>query len=614
MRKFSFLLLCFKILFVLLLCSHTNVFAQVAGSAIFKDDFNRSTLGNAWQTDTWSIVKGAAYTVHNGPLRTATAYKDSSYIIETSAKGFTNSYHREFRIIFGQANLNNDSAYVIRYSQEYGGTLTLGRATDNVFHPQMLDQVAIYPDYNATDWYKFKIARYKSGLIQVYVNKGAGYGAIPLLEAIDSAYASIGHFGWREDTQTASEDFFVDFIHAYRPTTEKRAVKEKPAEDNLITQVSAKSGKKYIVSKLATGVKEFTDRDYTITSLPPYLKDASFIQTAMDDKYNTKSDFLTSFIKKEAIVYIGYDPRATVIPDWLNMWTKTGDIIGTTDPGSPYLEVYSRLLQFWEIYPRPLILGGNSASPAKGAKMNYLVAAVERPAINLLQAEQALLSGAVVAKNHPGYSGTGFADFINASNDFIEWTVNINVPGTYNLGFTFANGGTADRPLQISHNGTNIKLVSFSPTGAWNSWSTTNVYGGVFFTNGIHKIRATVTGASGPNIDLLSLYFSSPHTDVAANRVATNQIINKEVFYNSPRVYPNPFTEKTDIYFSLKENANVLLSVYSLQGQQLQSLVNGVREKGNYRVTFDAHKLATGIYFYRLQTGKEVRTGKLLKR
>jgi len=581
---------------------------------IFRDDFDRDILGSEWQTDNWTVVNGSAYNGYGGPLRTTTGYDQTSYIIETTAVGFTNSYYREFRITFGQANLLNDSAYVLRYSEYGGGRLTLGRSTTNIFYPEPLDEVAIYPDFNATQWYKFKIARYESGLIQVYVDKGLGYETIPLLEAIDLTYPTLGHFGWREDTQTFPESFYVDWIEAASPAIEKPAIKEKPAEDNLITQVSVTSGRSYKVSKLNVGVNPYTDRSYTVTSLPSYLNGASFIQTAMDDKFDASDVLLTSFIKKDAVVYIGYDPRATSRPAWLNEWTKTGDSIGTTDPGSNYLEIYSRLVQFGEIYPYPFLLGGNFASPAQGANLNYIVAAVERPRLLPLQAEDADLNGAVVATNHTGYDGTGFVDYKNPFNDYIEWTVQIDVPGTYNLGFRYAHAGLADRPLQITDNGVNIALVPFSPV--WWSWDSWGFLSGpnVFFKSGVHKIRATATGMSGPNMDELNLYYYSSSPLAIAGKKDFQKAEGAGALPGYIyKAYPNPFSQSTKIYYELREKAQVTLSIWSLQGQQLQLLVNGVRDPGNYQVTFDARKLSAGTYFYRLQVGNQIKVGKLLK-
>lgn len=595
-----------------------NIYAQPSDSTIFRDDFNRTALGDFWQAaPSWSIVNGSAYNFIDGTggtLRTSESYSQSSYIIETKASGFTGSYMREFRITFGQANLANSRMYVLTYRPYSGGILTLSRSTNNIYFPKTLDEVVLYPNLKSSQWYNFKIARYKSGLIQVYIDKGEGYGTIPLLETIDETYQGAGHIGWQVDTQTAAESFYVDWITAYTPSAEKPAVREKPLEDNLITQVSAKSKKLYKVTKLDTGLQVYTDRDYTITSVPSYLTGASFVQTAMNDKKNAADTFLTYFVKKDAIIYLGYDPRGKTIPAWLSKWTKTGDHIGTTDPGSAYFEVYSKLAE--KIYPSPLFLGGNLANPASGSEANYVIAAIERPVLSPLQAEDAFLAGAKAANDHPGYQGTGFADYKNPFNDFIEWTVKIDVPGSYNLGFTYANGDSLERPLQIKDDGTDIALLPFSSTSSWSAWAfVSDPKANVFLTPGIHKIRATATGSSGPNMDELSLTYTSPSPPVtlAEKNTQRNTLISFLPDL-SHKVYPNPFNESTNIYYTLKEKANVFLSVYSAQGQQIKLLVNTIQNAGNYQAPFNASEYSPGIYFYRLQIGDKVKVGKLIKK
>lgn len=604
-------------MFALLLFNTPQLRAQAADAPIFRDDFSRKALGSFWQTPTqWSIKKGAAHCFTDGTgasLRTAGAYSQSSFVIETAALGFTGSYMREFRITFGQGSLSDQKMYVVSYLPYNGGVFSLGRATTNVLYPRVLDEMVLYPNLDATAWYKFKIARYKSGLIQVYVDRGAGYGTKPLLEAIDTTYTSMGHVGWQVDTQTAPESFFVDWITAYKPAAEKPATREKPAEDKLITQVSAESGKAYTVGKLTTGVKAFTDRSYTITSVPPYLAGASFIQTANDDKKSTSPTFLTSFLKQAAVVYIGYDPRATTLPDWLKGWTKTGDRIGISDPGTSYLDVYSNVIEYGDLYPYPFILGGNMQLPASGAQLNYLVAAIPLPRIASFEAEAAALSGAVVAADHAGYSGTGFADYKNLADDYIEWTVNVQVPGTYVLSFTFANGGAADRNLQITSDGKTLGVYPFSSTSSWSSWATFSGVN-VFLTRGHHQIRATATGASGPNMDYLSLSYHSS----ATLRAQTQQIVQQvgrakpvQDFYAN--AYPNPFAGSLKIVYHIAQKANVQLSLLSVQGQQLRLLVNEIKEAGDYQQTLDGSGLAAGVYFYRLQVGNKMMIGKLIK-
>lgn len=602
---------------LLLICVNSNLFAQTPDSVLFEEDFNRNNLGDFWKADnSWSIKDGSAYNFIDGTggtLKTATNYAIDSYIIETTAHGFTDNYMREYRITFGQANIFKDSMYVLSYKPYNGGIITLSRAAENIYYPVTLDEAVIYPHLNTIDSYKFKIAKYKSGLIQVYVDKGTGYGNTPFLEVIDKTYAKAGNIGWQIDTQSFAESFYVDNIKAVKPGLEKPAVKEKPAEDNLITQVSAKSENLYTVTKLNKGRKLYSDRNYTITSVPAYLKGASFVQTANNDKKDVSDTFLTFFVKKSAIVYIGYDPRATKIPTWLKDWTKTGDSIGTNDRDISFLQVYSKLLELGSVYPYPFILGGNLAGNAVGAQSNYVVAAVERPEIKNLQAEDARLSGAIKANNHTGYSGIGFANFVNASHDYIEWTVKIDIPGSYSLGFKYANGGIADRLVEITNNATSVEKISFSSTSSWSSWS---FYSGtnVYLTSGIHKIRATAIGTSGPNIDELSLYYqSSLNINPTAQKVIPNNNLISNFFETSLKAYPNPFTQNTKIAYSVKEKTKVVLGLYSLEGQHLQTLVNSVKLPGNYQVDFDGSKLPAGTYLYHLQTGSEVKSGKLLK-
>jgi hypothetical protein len=122
--------------------------------------------------------------------------------------------------------------------------------------------------------------------------------------------------------------------------------------------------------------------------------------------------------------------------------------------------------------------------------------------VRIFEAESALLSGAVVASTKTGFTGTGYADYINASGDFVEWTVSAATAGTKTLTFRFANGSTATRSLAIKVNGTTVNSnLGFAPTGDWAIWKTVSVSAALIA--GTNKIRATATGTSGPNIDHL---------------------------------------------------------------------------------------------------------------
>jgi len=47
-------------------------------------------------------------------------------------------------------------------------------------------------------------------------------------------------------------------------------------------------------------------------------------------------------------------------------------------------------------------------------------------------------------------------------------------------------------------------------------------------------------------------------------------------------------------------------------GQQVSTLFDGVRQAGSYVATFDGSKLASGVYFYRLQSNNVTITKKLV--
>ena len=64
--------------------------------------------------------------------------------------------------------------------------------------------------------------------------------------------------------------------------------------------------------------------------------------------------------------------------------------------------------------------------------------------------------------------------------------------------------------------------------------------------------------------------------------------------------YPNPFNPSTNIKFSIPISGQYSLKVYNILGQEVKTLVNKDLAAGIYNVLFDASRLASGIYIYRL--------------
>jgi len=82
--------------------------------------------------------------------------------------------------------------------------------------------------------------------------------------------------------------------------------------------------------------------------------------------------------------------------------------------------------------------------------------------------------------------------------------------------------------------------------------------------------------------------------------------------YSLGQNYPNPFNPITTISFSLKEAGLVQIRVYDILGNEVAALVNENQEAGNYSAKFNASRLPSGIYFYRITSGNYTATKKLI--
>ncbi|MFH0735874.1 MAG: T9SS type A sorting domain-containing protein [bacterium] len=77
--------------------------------------------------------------------------------------------------------------------------------------------------------------------------------------------------------------------------------------------------------------------------------------------------------------------------------------------------------------------------------------------------------------------------------------------------------------------------------------------------------------------------------------------------------YPNPFNPSTSIRFGLPQASTVDLRIYNILGQEVAVLINGQNlSAGTYNHSFDASSLSSGTYIYRLQSGSNVVTKKMM--
>jgi len=76
--------------------------------------------------------------------------------------------------------------------------------------------------------------------------------------------------------------------------------------------------------------------------------------------------------------------------------------------------------------------------------------------------------------------------------------------------------------------------------------------------------------------------------------------------------YPNPFNPVTKIKFSVPITANVTIRIFNVIGEQLAVLIDKEFDAGTYEIDFDASRLPSGIYFYKIQAAEFVQTKKMI--
>ena len=76
--------------------------------------------------------------------------------------------------------------------------------------------------------------------------------------------------------------------------------------------------------------------------------------------------------------------------------------------------------------------------------------------------------------------------------------------------------------------------------------------------------------------------------------------------------YPNPFNPTTKIKYNLSKEAKVSLKIFDVLGREITTLVDTKQISGHYEVNFDASKLASGVYIYRMIAGDFVQSRKMI--
>lgn len=84
------------------------------------------------------------------------------------------------------------------------------------------------------------------------------------------------------------------------------------------------------------------------------------------------------------------------------------------------------------------------------------------------------------------------------------------------------------------------------------------------------------------------------------------------ITYSLEQNYPNPFNPSTTIRYQIPQDGIVTLKIYDILGAEVATLVNEQKIAGRYEVNFNASTLASGVYIYKIQSGKFVASRKMI--
>jgi 1,4-alpha-glucan branching enzyme len=180
--------------------------------------------------------------------------------------------------------------------------------------------------------------------------------------------------------------------------------------------------------------------------------------------------------------------------------------------------------------------------------------------------------------------------------------------------FTYELAGTLKR-IRIIHSTMNVSIIGnfgvtsgsispqFAAPGKWYDY-----FSGDSIT--VNDPTAPIHLLPGEFRIYTSVELESPEPGILLN-VEDSEDINLNN-YQLEQNYPNPFNPVTTIRYQVPERALVTLKVYDLMGREVEDLVNEELGKGYYTAEFDASKLSSGIYFYRLESSNYTSSKKMV--
>ena len=151
--------------------------------------------------------------------------------------------------------------------------------------------------------------------------------------------------------------------------------------------------------------------------------------------------------------------------------------------------------------------------------------------------------------------------------------------------------GASETILRTTDGGTNWTSQTSGTTGILFGVSFTDSYNGTAVCDNGTILRTTNGGVS---------FVEEEEIDV----IPTEFLLSQN--------YPNPFNSSSVIRYSVPQSSDVVIKVFDILGNEIETLVNEEKTVGTYEITWTADNLPSGIYLYQLRAGSYVQTRKMV--
>jgi hypothetical protein len=154
--------------------------------------------------------------------------------------------------------------------------------------------------------------------------------------------------------------------------------------------------------------------------------------------------------------------------------------------------------------------------------------------------------------------------------------------------------------IELTSNGSTVSVLTLPVTGSWDAWRSVSAL--VQLSKGPQVIRMAAS-QGGFRLNWIRL------SSITGVKNADSWFVKE---FRLSQNYPNPFNPSTTISFGLPSRSFVSLKVFDMIGREVAIIVSEELPSGNYSRQWNAAKMTSGIYFYRLQAGSYTETKKLI--